>query len=179
MATSNLAIVVFYEKDFKSISSQTASGIPINVWARNHYIDEGQANIALDMALKIFNELEDIFSGVKKDSLPAKIDIFALPDYPVMFRSIFFYFYLRLMYFFKIDAVSHFGIPIFAENKILMKATSASERNKQDAALLIAKHLIEFWLGNYVTFKWWDELYLQESFGKFILLIIYNYISLY
>jgi len=72
----------------------------------------------------------------------------------------------------KIDAVSHFGIPIFAENKILMKATSASQRNIQDTALLIAKQLTEFWLGNYVTFKWWDELYLQESFGILIFIKI-------
>jgi aminopeptidase N len=53
-----------------------------------------------------------------------------------------------------------------------MKATSASQRNKQDTALLIAKQLTEFWLGNYVTFKWWDELYLQESFGILIFIKI-------
>ena len=50
-----------------------------------------------------------------------------------------------------------------------MKATSASERNKQDAALLIAKQLVEFWFGSFVTFKWWDELYLQEAFGIYII----------
>lgn len=69
---------------------------------------------------------------------------------------------------FQNDAVPHWGLPIFAENKILMKEGSASERNKQDAALLIAKQLTEFWFGNYVTFKWWDELWLQEAVGDFL-----------
>ncbi len=98
MATSKLGIVVFYEKDFKKISNQTASGIPLNIWARNHYIDEDQADIALDMCIKIFNELEDIFKGVKKDSLPAKIDIFAIPDYPVSFSI-----YIFTQIYFKIE----------------------------------------------------------------------------
>ena len=49
-----------------------------------------------------------------------------------------------------------------------MKNSSASERNKQDAALLIAKQMAEFWFGNYVTFKWWDELWLQEAVGDFL-----------
>ena len=78
-----LAIVVFYANDIKNVSSQTTSGIRINVWARNHFIDEGQADLALEMAVKIFNQLEDIFSRVNRNSLPVKIDIFAIPDYPV------------------------------------------------------------------------------------------------
>ncbi len=61
----------------------------------------------------------------------------------------------------------HFGLPIFVENKILMLETSASERNLQDTALLISKQLAEFWFGNFVTFKWWNEVWLQEALGNF------------
>jgi len=56
-------------------------------------------------------------------------------------------------------------LAIFAENKILMGNSSASERNKQDVALLIAKQFVEFWFGNFVSFKWWNELWLQEAIG--------------
>ena len=49
-----------------------------------------------------------------------------------------------------------------------MKNSSASERNRQDAALLIAKQLTEFWFGNFVTFKWWNELWIQEALGDFV-----------
>ena len=61
----------------------------------------------------------------------------------------------------------HFGLPIFVEDKILMLPESASERNLQDAALLISKQLAEFWFGNFVTFKWWNEIWLQEALGDF------------
>jgi aminopeptidase N len=46
-----------------------------------------------------------------------------------------------------------------------MGNSSASERNKQDVALLIAKQFVEFWFGNFVSFKWWNELWLQEAIG--------------
>jgi hypothetical protein len=44
--------------------------------------------------------------------------------------------------------VPHFGLPIFKENKILFDESSASERDKQEAALLIAKNLAEFVIFN-------------------------------
>jgi puromycin-sensitive aminopeptidase len=49
-----------------------------------------------------------------------------------------------------------------------MKNSSASERNKQDAALLIAKQLVQFWFGSFVTFDWWDQLWLQESISDYL-----------
>lgn len=38
----------------------------------------------------------------------------------------------------------HFGLPIFRENEVLFKKSSASERDLQRIALLIAKQLSEF-----------------------------------
>jgi len=42
------------------------------------------------------------------------------------------------------DAVPHFGLPVFRENKILFDLDTASERDLQEIALLIAKQLSEF-----------------------------------
>ena len=42
------------------------------------------------------------------------------------------------------DAVPHFGLPVFRENKILFDLETASERDLQEIALLIAKQLSEF-----------------------------------
>lgn len=83
MPTSMIALTVFYDSDFKSVSGKSQSGIPIKLWARRHFIDENQADIGLDLTIKIFNALEDLFSKVDKKSLPAKIDVLAIPDYPV------------------------------------------------------------------------------------------------
>ncbi len=84
--------------------------------------------------------------------------------------------------------MAHLGIPIFKETKILFKNNSITERNKQSIALLIAKQLSEIvfffyllvlkinlkfefrfnkWFGNFVTFKWWNELWLEEALGKY------------
>lgn len=46
--------------------------------------------------------------------------------------------------FFKVDAVAHYGFPIFEEDKLLFKLTTASEKDKQTIALLIAKTFAEF-----------------------------------
>ena len=83
LPSSLIGVAVFYEKDFKSIDAKTKSGIPVRVWARNHFVDEGQVDAALDMVGGLFNALEEIFSDVSKDALPAKIDVLAIPDYPV------------------------------------------------------------------------------------------------
>jgi hypothetical protein len=44
----------------------------------------------------------------------------------------------------KIEAGAHYGLPIFEEDKILFKNKTASERDKQTAALLIAKTFAQF-----------------------------------
>lgn len=83
MATSLIGIVIFYEKDFKNYTLHTKSGIPVTIWARNHFVDEGQVLLAANMTVNLFNALENILNGVNNASLPAKIDVFAIPDYPV------------------------------------------------------------------------------------------------
>jgi hypothetical protein len=42
------------------------------------------------------------------------------------------------------DAIPHFGLPLFREEKVLFKLDSVSERDLQETALLIAKQLAEF-----------------------------------
>lgn len=83
MQTSLLGLVIFYDADFKFVSGNTNTGIPVKLWARNHFIDAGQADMALEMAINIYNSLTDIFSGTPSSARPPKIDIFAIPDYPV------------------------------------------------------------------------------------------------
>ena len=101
MPTSLLGLVIFYDADFKYVSGSTNTGIPVKLWARNHFIDEGQADMALEMAINIYNNLVDIFSGVPTSALPPKIDIFAIPDYPVNFCLLFNIKYLVFACFIK------------------------------------------------------------------------------
>lgn len=73
----------------------------------------------------------------------------ALPDYPD-------------------DAVAHWGLPLFKETKLLFKDSTTTENAKQKIALLIAKQFSEFWFGNLVTFRWWNELWLQEGISDYL-----------
>ena len=58
---------------------------------------------------------------------------------------------------YQTDGISHFGFPVFKENKVLFQAKTQSERNKQDVAFLFAKALSEF-----VSFKFFLNDLLSE-----------------
>lgn len=45
---------------------------------------------------------------------------------------------------YEVDAVAHYGFPIFEEDKLLFKWTTASEKDKQNIGLLVAKVFAEF-----------------------------------
>ena len=83
LSTFLIGISVFYDIDITSVASTTNSGIPVQIWARKNFIDEGQADMGLEMTVKIFDQLQAIFKNVDNSSLPKKIDIIAIPDYPV------------------------------------------------------------------------------------------------
>lgn len=59
-------------------------------------------------------------------------------------RKYFFLTWNNVFLIIKVDAVAHYGFPIFEEDKILFKKTTSSERDLQTTALLIAKIFAEF-----------------------------------
>jgi aminopeptidase N len=144
-----IALTVFSKDDFDKVTGTTQNGnIPISVWARREYVEDGYAADVLKLSLDLMDSIEYYFSSSVPAGTPPKIDMFALPEYPD-------------------DAVPHFGLPLFRETKLLFSEKTVSQHTKQTIALLIAKQFAEFWFGNLVTFKWWDELYLQEGLGDF------------
>lgn len=147
LPTHSLALVLFSTDDFTHIQKVTSQGMNISIYAQSKRTHYGYVDRPMDMALKIMNALEDIFSDVP-EARPKKIDIFAIPTY-------------------EVDAVSHYGLPIFSENKIIFRDETVSERNKQTIALEMARVLAQHWFGNYVTFEWWDDLWLQEALADF------------
>ena len=88
--------------------------VPIRIWARTRLHGENLTLPCLDLAVKVFNGLQDIFRNVDRASIPPKIgknlinfaflcmlrikikfkifkDIFAIPDYPVRYLEILYY----------------------------------------------------------------------------------------
>lgn len=71
-----MAFVVCDTEDFDYDTYLADNNIPIRIWARRRYIDEGYALSTLNLASKIYNSLQDIFKDVDRSALPAKIGMY-------------------------------------------------------------------------------------------------------
>ncbi len=96
-----IGFTVFTKNEFKFVEGLTNNNIPVNkitkivekiflnfyfkirVWARADQIEIGFADSALSYSINIYNSLLDLLSSVDSASFPPKIDIFAIPEYPV------------------------------------------------------------------------------------------------
>lgn len=76
-----------------------------------------------------------------------KLDLLALPD-------------------FAAGAMENWGLITFRESYLLVHPETTSVESKQYAALVIAHEIAHQWFGNLVTMKWWDDLWLNESFAN-------------
>jgi hypothetical protein len=70
-----MAFVVCDTADFDYDTYLANNNIPIRIWARRRYVDEEYALSTLELTVKIYNQLEDIFRNVDRSSLPAKIGV--------------------------------------------------------------------------------------------------------
>ncbi|MDL2363428.1 MAG: M1 family metallopeptidase [Patescibacteria group bacterium] len=99
---------------------------------------------SVEVAVKVLEFFEDYF-GVAYP-LP-KLDMVALPD-------------------FSSGAMENWGLVTYRESVMLLDQQSTSIETRQQIALVIAHELSHQWFGNLVTMKWWDDLWLNESFAN-------------
>ncbi len=123
-------------------TAQTKDGVEVNVWATPAQRLEA-LDFPLEHAVKTIEFFNDYF-GVPYP-LP-KSDHVALPD-------------------FSSGAMENWGLITYREIALLADPATTTVASKQYIATVVSHELSHQWFGNLVTMKWWNNLWLNESFA--------------
>ncbi len=136
-------LLAFVTGDLHAKSGKTQSGVAVNVWATTAQ-PKASLNFALDAAIRSIEYFEEYFDVPYP--LP-KADHVALPD-------------------FSSGAMENWGLITYRERVLLDYPGETSQSTREYIALVVAHETSHQWFGNLVTMKWWDDLWLNESFAN-------------
>jgi len=135
-------LLAFVFGELHCVEGKSKRGVDVRSWA-----SVAQPKSHLEYANKEAIDILDFFEDYFKTPFPLpKLDQVALPDFDAL-------------------AMENWGLITFREVGLLADPVNRSISSERLITQVVAHELSHQWFGNLVTMKWWDDLWLNESFA--------------